>query len=148
MELRFQNENKQSFTVHYHLYDLPQDVQFEGSIAVDTETMGLNLIRDRLCLVQLCGNNGEVHLVHFPTPNYERAIRLKEVLADEKLLKIFHYGRFDMAVLYTRLQVVSMPIFCTKIAFSTFPYKYTGTWFEGLNKRAFGCKPFQRRTKF
>lgn len=94
--------------------DLPKDGLFKESVAVDTETMGLNLLRDRLCLVQLSDANQNVYLVRI-IPNKD-CPRLKKVLTDPKLLKIFHYARFDVAKLYQDLGVMTGPVYCTKIA--------------------------------
>jgi ribonuclease D len=95
--------------------DLPQG-RFSGvtSIAVDTETLGLNPYRDRLCLVQLSVGDGSAVLVQF-AGNYD-APELKRLLADESVLKLFHFGRFDMAVLKHFLGVMPQPVYCTKVA--------------------------------
>jgi len=98
-----------------HVGDLPDGLVFGGSIAVDTETMGLNPHRDRLCVVQLSAGDGVCHLVHFPAPDYD-APNLKALLADEKVTKIFHFARFDVAILREYLGVVCQPVYCTKIA--------------------------------
>ena len=102
-------------TIHLHQYDIPDNLSFHGTVAVDTETSGLNLKRDRLCLIQLSDGNGDAHLVQFPTPKYE-APRLKRLIADETVTKIFHFARFDIAVLSQRLNVQCTPVYCTKIA--------------------------------
>ena len=102
-------------TIHLHQYDIPDNLSFHGTVAVDTETSGLNLKRDRLCLIQLSDGNGDAHLVHFPTPRYE-APRLKRLIADETVTKLFHFARFDIAVLSQRLNVQCTPVYCTKIA--------------------------------
>lgn len=94
--------------------DLPDDVVFEKSVAVDTETMGLNLLRDRLCLVQLANEQGQVFLVQI-LPGVD-CPNLKRVLTDERVLKIFHFARFDVAKLLHDLGVVVAPVYCTKIA--------------------------------
>ena len=85
------------------------------SVAIDTETLGLNPHRDRLCLVQLSSGDGSAHLVQFDGSNYA-APNLKALLADPAVLKIFHYARFDIAVMEKNLGVVTAPIYCTKIA--------------------------------
>ncbi len=82
---------------------------------MDTETQGLNPIRDRLCLVQLTGGNGICHLVQFHSGKYD-APNLKQLLADPNITKIFHFARFDMAMLKNYLGVIVSPVFCTKIA--------------------------------
>ena len=101
--------------IQLHRGDLPGDVDFGASVAVDTETMGLHLHRDRLCLVQLSAGDGTVHLVQFAGDDYA-APNLKRLLADPDILKIFHYARFDVAVLQRRLEIVAAPLYCTKIA--------------------------------
>jgi ribonuclease D len=102
-------------SIHLHKGDLPEGVNFEGSVAVDTETLGLNILRDRLCLVQLSAGDGSAHLVQFDGKSYE-APRLKALLADKSLTKIFHFARFDIAVLERNLGVATTPLYCTKIA--------------------------------
>ena len=97
-----------------HRGDLPAG-RFSGpAIAIDTETLGLNPFRDRLCLVQLSSGDGQAELVQFGG-TYD-APELKRLLADESVLKIFHYGRFDMAVLKHFLSVMPRPVYCTKVA--------------------------------
>jgi len=98
-----------------HKGDLPAGLVFGDSVAVDTETLGLNPHRDRLCLVQLAGRDGEAHLVQLSAGRYD-APRLKALIADPGVLKIFHYARFDVAVLAKYLGVEAAPIYCTKIA--------------------------------
>jgi ribonuclease D len=95
--------------------DLPDGVRFGAAVAVDTETMGLNPHRDRLCLVQLSGGNGDAHIVRFPVGQYQ-APRLKALMIDPNVLKIFHFARFDIAVIKQFLGVMPQPIYCTKIA--------------------------------
>ena len=101
--------------IHLHKNDLPEGVSFSGSIAVDTETLGLKPSRDRLCLVQLSAGDGEVHIVQLDGENYD-APNLKAVLGDRSLVKIFHYARFDLAVIAQYLNVHAAPLWCTKIA--------------------------------
>lgn len=101
-------------TIHFHENDLPGDVFAPGPIAVDTETMGLNPLRDRLCLVQLSDGGGDEHLVRF-SGDY-RAPNLRRVLADPARLKLYHFARFDLAVIRRYLQVVAAPVYCTKTA--------------------------------
>jgi ribonuclease D len=97
-----------------HRNDLPADLDLGPVIAIDTETMGLNPHRDRLCLVQLCSGDGQAHLVQmvdgFDAPN------LKALLTDPARLKLFHFARFDIASLQAYLGVVTAPVYCTKIA--------------------------------
>jgi len=101
-------------TVELHQGDLPQG-RFGGrAIAIDTETLGLNPFRDRLCLVQLSDGDGRAALVR-PDGSYT-APELTRLLADESVLKIFHFGRFDMAVLKHYFGVMPRPVYCTKVA--------------------------------
>lgn len=102
-------------TIKLHRYDLPGSVRFSGSVAIDTETMGLQPHRDRLCLVQLSAGDGTAHLVQFPEPRFD-APNLKAMLADPSILKLFHFARFDVAVLKHALGVTVSPVYCTKIA--------------------------------
>ena len=102
-------------TITLHYGDLPADVSFGATVAIDTETMGLNPHRDRLCLVQLSGGDGNAHLVKMARGPY-KAPRLAALLADPKVLKLFHFGRFDIAVLEHALGVKCEPVYCTKIA--------------------------------
>jgi ribonuclease D len=103
-------------TVFFHEEDLPSDVFGAGPIAVDTETMGLHPVRDRLCLVQLSAGNGDEHLVRFaPNSSYAAPV-LKTVLADPERIKIYHFARFDLAAIEQYLKVEASPVFCTKIA--------------------------------
>lgn len=99
---------------HLHRGDLPAHVTFTGSIAVDTETMGLRIDRDRLCLVQLSAGDGDAHLVQI-VPG-QKASRLAAVLADPSILKIFHFARFDLAMIAKHLGVRCAPAYCTRTA--------------------------------
>ena len=101
--------------IKLHKGDLPAGLTFPNGVAIDTETLGLNPHRDRLCLVQLSSGDGAAHLVQFDGKNYG-APRLKALLADPKVLKVFHFARFDIAVLQQYLGVATTPIYCTKIA--------------------------------
>tara|TARA_B100000029_G_scaffold345119_1_gene337545 strand:- start:94 stop:693 length:600 start_codon:yes stop_codon:yes gene_type:complete len=98
-----------------HKGDLPTDVQFKGDIAVDSEAMGLNNFRDRLCVVQLSDGKGDAHLVQFEKGVYN-APNLCKLLTDESRVKIFHFARFDVAIMKHYLDVLTAPIYCTKIA--------------------------------
>jgi ribonuclease D len=98
-----------------HRGDLPVDVKFGDSVAIDTEAMGLNPHRDRLCLVQLCGLDQAVHLVQFAEGEFA-APNLVKMLRDKKITKIFHFARFDLAMLKRYLGVTVEPVYCTKIA--------------------------------
>jgi ribonuclease D len=102
-------------TITLHQGDLPPGLDFGASVAIDTETQGLNPYRDRLCVVQLSAGDGNAHLVQFARGAFE-APRLSALLTDPNVLKIFHYGRFDIAVLYHSLGVLTGPVYCTKIA--------------------------------
>jgi len=102
-------------TAFLHDGDLPADLDFGAAVAVDSETMGLRLGRDDLCVVQLSAGDGNAHLVRLNRPGYE-APNLKRLLADPAVLKIFHYGRFDIAMFALHLGVMTTPVYCTKIA--------------------------------
>lgn len=101
-------------TIHFHEGDLPAGVLAPGPVAIDTETLGLNPLRDRLCLVQVADGLGDEHLVRFRA-GYA-APNLAAILADPSRLKLFHFARFDIAVLQHYLGVVTAPVYCTKIA--------------------------------
>jgi ribonuclease D len=107
-------------TLHLYRDDLPEDVNLGSVVAVDTETMGLNPLRDRLCLVQLSGGDGHAHMVQLIPP--ERGGRgfacpnLKRLLADPAVVKLMHFGRFDVGVLQHSLNITVAPVKCTKIA--------------------------------
>lgn len=101
--------------IHFFENDLPHDITFTESIAIDTETLGLSLQRDRLCLVQISDKDGNCYLIHFKEQNYN-APNLTKILQDPNILKIFHFARFDIAMLYKHLGVMTHPIVCTKIA--------------------------------
>lgn len=103
-------------TVYLHEEDLPVGAVGPGPIAVDTETMGLQLGRDRLCVVQLSDGKGDEHLVRFSARSGYEAPHLKEVLADPERLKIYHFARFDLASIYAYLGVMPEPVYCTKTA--------------------------------
>jgi ribonuclease D len=102
-------------TIHFYKNDLPANITFSDSIAIDTETMGLNVIRDRLCLIQISSGDGNAHLVQFEQGKYD-APNLKKLLSDDKILKIFHFARFDLAALSHYLKIEIKNIYCTKIA--------------------------------
>lgn len=101
-------------SIELHQGDLPDGLDFGDSVAVDTETMGLDPHRDRLCLVQLSSGDGTCHLVQIPAEG-RNAPNLVRLLSDPKVLKLFHYARFDIAVLRHGLGVDCAPIYCTKI---------------------------------
>ena len=100
---------------YLHKNDIPNDLHLGQIVSLDTETMGLNILRDRLCLVQLCSGNGEAHLVQIEN-DQNCSPNLIKLLTDQKVLKLFHFGRFDIAVLLNRFKVLTKPVYCTKIA--------------------------------
>ena len=102
-------------TIHHHLHDLPANVQFSGSAAIDTETQGLSLERDELCVVQLSAGDGDAHVVQIDRDSFT-CPNLTALLADQNVEKIFHYARFDIAFLKKYLNVDTAPVYCTKIA--------------------------------
>src|SRR5262249_35357806 len=102
-------------TVRLHRGDLPDLSRYTTSVAIDTETMGLNPHRDRLCVVQLSNGDGSADVVQIPQGHAE-APNLKALLANPDVTKIFHFARFDVAVLYHSLGVMAQPVYCTKIA--------------------------------
>ena len=101
--------------IHFFQSDLPQDFILEGDIAIDTEAMGLQIKRDKLCVVQLCDAKGKIALVQFINNDY-CAPNLKKLLLDKTRVKIFHFARFDLAILEHYLGITLQNIFCTKIA--------------------------------
>jgi ribonuclease D len=101
--------------IKLHKGDLPANVGFGSAVAIDTETMGLNPHRDRLCVVQLSAGDGTAHVVQILKDGPE-PVRLKALLTDENVLKIFHFARFDLAALSKNLGVMTAPVYCTKIA--------------------------------
>lgn len=103
-------------TIYLHKGDLPNDLDFGDCVAVDTETQGLNLQRDRLCVVQLSAGDGNAHLVQLSTDDYDGAINLKALMENKNVTKIFHFARFDVAVMKKHLDITIAPVFCTKIA--------------------------------
>jgi ribonuclease D len=102
-------------TVTLHKGDLPSGLDLGPLVAIDTETMGLNPHRDALCLAQLSSGDGTAHIVQFDRSSYD-APRLKALLADDRVVKIFHFARFDIAVLEHYLGVRAAPVYCTKVA--------------------------------
>ncbi len=101
--------------IHLHINDLPDNITLGKELAIDTETMGLNLKRDRLCLLQIKDTSKDVHLIQFVNNNYA-APNLKKILDNKETLKIFHYARFDILAIYKYLGILSENVFCTKIA--------------------------------
>ncbi len=102
-------------TIHLHQGDLPDGLEFGDAVAIDSETMGLDPRRDRLCLVQLSAGDGVSHLVQFAKDRYE-APRLVALLTDPTVTKLFHFARFDLMMFKRHLGVHTAPVFCTKIA--------------------------------
>lgn len=102
-------------SIAVHKGDLPDNIEFGASVAVDTETLGLNPKRDRLCLVQLSSGDGTAHIVQLAKDKYD-APNLKRLMKNEDILKIFHFARFDVAVMQEYLNINCTPIYCTKIA--------------------------------
>jgi len=102
-------------TIRLHRGDLPDLSRYRGAVAIDTETMGLNPQRDRLCVVQLSPGDGSADVVQIPADATD-APNLKRLITDPAHLKIFHFARFDIATLYNRFGVMPTPVYCTKIA--------------------------------
>ena len=106
-------------TIFFHEKDIPNEIEFEGSVAIDTETMGLKTNRDRLCLIQLSAGNGDAHLLRIDSSKLDTTQKyknLKKILQNKKILKIFHFARFDLAALNFYVCKVEGNIWCTKIA--------------------------------
>jgi ribonuclease D len=102
-------------TIRLHRGDLPDLARYKSAVAIDTETLGLNPHRDRLCVVQLSPGDGSADVVQI-APGQKDAPNLKNLLADPSVVKIFHYARFDIAVLSNAFGVMPAPLYCTKIA--------------------------------
>ncbi|MBY0532472.1 MAG: ribonuclease H-like domain-containing protein [Xanthobacteraceae bacterium] len=102
-------------TIRLHRGDLPDLARYKGAVAIDTETLGLNPSRDRLCVVQLSPGDGTADVVQIPAGKVS-ALNIAKLLADTSKPKIFHFARFDLAVLYKNLGVMPQPVYCTKIA--------------------------------
>lgn len=101
--------------IHLYKNDLPEGLTFGSVVAIDTETMGLNPMRDRLCLVQLSSGDGNAHLVQI-AKGQTSAPNLERLLTDPAVIKLFHYGRFDIAAMKQAFGVTTAPVWCTKIA--------------------------------
>lgn len=101
--------------IRLHKGDLPDGLDLGTAVAVDTETLGLNPIRDRLCLVQLSSGDGSAHLVQFRRDQYA-APNLKRLLSDPNVLKLYHFARFDLAIMRRYLGVLAGPVYCTRTA--------------------------------
>ena len=102
-------------TIYTYKDDLPNDINFENSVAIDTETLGLNLNRDRLCLIQFSSGDGNAHLVQI-SKKIKNCKNIVNLLQNKNIEKIFHFARFDMAILQRDISVINGDIFCTKIA--------------------------------
>src|SRR5258705_5120979 len=102
-------------TVRLHRGDLPDLTRYTDSVAIDTETMGLHPHRDRLCVVQMSNGDGSADVVQIPK-DHAGAPNLKALLTNPKIMKIFHFARFDLAALYNAFGVMPQPVYCTKIA--------------------------------
>ena len=105
----------------YFIYqnDIPSNIEFKDIVAIDTETMGLKFHRDRLCMIQLSGGDGKAHLVQVSREELggeDKFINLKKILSNKKLTKLFHFARFDIAVLENNVCKINGPVYCTKIA--------------------------------
>lgn len=102
-------------TIHFHEGDLPDGLDLGPEVAIDSETMGLRFRRDPLCVVQLSAGDGDAHVVRLNRPAYD-CPNLKRLLADPAVLKLFHFGRFDIGMFQLHLGVETRPVYCTKIA--------------------------------
>ena len=102
-------------TIHLHQGDLPDGLDLGPIVAIDSETMGLGIGRDPLCVVQLSSGDGDAHLLQLNRASYD-APNLKRLLADPAVLKLFHFGRFDIAMFHLHLKTTTAPVYCTKIA--------------------------------
>lgn len=102
-------------TIRLHRGDLPDIARYRGSVAIDTETMGLDPHRDRLCVVQLSCGDGSADVVQIPAGHTD-APNLKKLLGDPSILKLFHFARFDLGILYKTFGIMPAPVYCTKIA--------------------------------
>lgn len=106
---------ERQLTNHLHMTDLPDGLDLGDVVAIDCETMGLNPHRDRLCVVQLSGGDGDAHVVKL-APGQTSAPNIERILADPNVLKLFHFGRFDIAAMLNAFGVLTAPVYCTKIA--------------------------------
>jgi ribonuclease D len=114
-------------TIRLHRGDLPDISRYRGAVAIDTETMGLDVTRDRLCVVQLSPGDGSADVVQIP-PRGADAPNLKRLLADKTLLKIFHFARFDLGVLAKTFGLMPEPVYCTKIASELSKQQQSSDW--------------------
>ena len=126
-------------TIFFHKNDLPANINFTKSVAIDTETMGLNIHRDRLCLLQISAGDGNAHIVQFEQNKYD-APNLKKILSDDSIEKIFHFARFDLAAIKYYLNVNIKNIYCTKIA-SRLIRTYTDShWLKSICEELLGVE--------
>lgn len=102
--------------INFFKNDLPESINLGKSIAIDTETLGLNIFYDRLCLVQISSGDGNAYLINFDIDGYSKAKNLKRILSDNSIEKIFHFARFDLAILNKTFNIKIQNIYCTKIA--------------------------------
>src|SRR5215470_18006711 len=102
-------------TIRLHRGDLPDLSRYTNSVAIDTETMGLNPHRDRLCVVQMSNGDGSADIVQVPKAHSD-APNLKKLMSDPKILKIFHFARFDLGMIFNTLGVMPEPVYCTRTA--------------------------------
>ena len=118
----------------YNLYenDLPNNLDLGKEVAIDTEALGLNNFRDRLCMVQLSSGDGNAHMVHFSSNDYTKSPNLVKLLKDESVVKIMHFARFDMAILQKTFGFPIKNVYCTKIA-----SKIARTYIKSISKRIF-----------
>lgn len=103
-------------TVTLHKNDIPSGLKFSGSVAVDTETLGLVPGRDRLCLVQISAGDGNAHIAQISAESPSEAVNLKKLLADPDITKIFHFARFDLGIIRRYLEIACAPVYCTRTA--------------------------------
>lgn len=130
-------------TIYFHEEDLPAGVLTTGDIAIDTETMGLDPNRDRLCVVQLSDGSGDEHLVRFSPGSSYDAPNLRAILTNPEQVKLFHFGRFDIAMMEKYLGVRTTPVYCTKIA-SRLVRTYTDRHgLKELCREILGCRSVQ-----
>lgn len=102
--------------VYLYENDIPKGLSLGDVVAIDTETLGLNILRDRLCLVQMCSGDGNAHIVKFDGAHYDKAHNLIKMLSNPKITKLFHFARFDLAILNYTFELSIENIYCTKIA--------------------------------
>lgn len=116
LEIQSASEQNQGMAITVYQGDLPDSLDLGPVVAVDTETMGLRTLRDRLCVVQLSGGDGNAHLVQFQAGSDYRAPNLKRLLENPNILKLFHFARFDLAALRHYLGAQTAPVYCTRTA--------------------------------